>query len=50
MKIIYQNKWCRIVLKNNYYILQSKAKLPKYNDQYFVTSESAYLAIGIAKK
>lgn len=43
--VIYQNKWCRIVLKGTIYVLQSKAK--RYNDQYFLTKEQAFRYIGV---
>lgn len=43
--IIFQNKWCKIVSKDTFYILKSKSN--KYNDQYFLTLPSAYKAIGI---
>ena len=32
-EIIYENKWCKVVATNNYYIMKSKHG--KYNDQYF---------------
>lgn len=47
MTILYENKWCRIVNKDTFYILQSKGN--KYNDQYFTTSDAAFKAIGIHK-
>ena len=42
--ILYQNKWCRIIAKGTYYILQSKSG--KYNDQYFLTLTEAKRVIG----
>ena len=45
MTTIYQNKFCKIVSKETFYILQSKSN--KYNDQYFTTLDEAYRAIGI---
>ena len=44
-EVLYKNKWCRIVSKGTYYILESKSN--KYNDQYFLTSAEAFKAIGI---
>lgn len=43
MKIVYRNKWCRILSKGTLYILQGK----KYNDQYFPTLQKALTAIGL---
>jgi hypothetical protein len=43
--VLYQNKWCKIILEGTYYILRSKSG--KYNDQYFLTFEQAKKAIGI---
>lgn len=45
MTLIYQNKWCKIVQKDTFYILSSKSD--KYNDQYFLTLAEAYKKIGI---
>jgi len=45
MQIIYQNAWCKIALKGTIYVLISKTD--KYNDQYFLTLDAAYKAIGI---
>ncbi len=45
METLYENKWCKIVQKDTFYILQSK--LDKYNDQYFTTLEQAKKSIGI---
>ncbi len=45
MKALYENKWCRIINKDGYYILQSKSE--KYNDQYFATLEAAKKSIGV---
>ena len=47
-KILYQNKWCRIISRDTWYILQSKSG--KYNDQYFLTYADALKAIGIKKQ
>lgn len=47
MKIIYQNKWCKIVSKDTFYVLISKRGI--YNDQYFLTLDAAYKAIGITR-
>ena len=44
MKILYENKWCKIISKDTVYILHSKSE--KYNDQYFLTFDSALHAIG----
>ncbi len=43
--IIFQNKWCKIVQIDTYYVLKSKSD--KYNDQYFLTLSDAYKNIGI---
>lgn len=43
--ILFQNKWCKIILRGTYYILQSKGG--KYNDQYFPTLDQAKKSIGI---
>lgn len=45
MKILYENKWCKIASKGTIYILISKSD--KYNDKYFITFEAAQKAIGI---
>jgi hypothetical protein len=45
METIYQNAWCKILLKGTIYVLHSKSD--KYNDQYFTTLDAAYMAIGI---
>ena len=45
MIIIYQNKWAKIMQKDTFYILKSKSG--KYNDQYYLTLESAFKAVGI---
>ncbi len=45
MKTLYENKWCKIIQKDTFYILQSKSQ--KYNDQYFLTLSEVYKAIGI---
>lgn len=45
METLYENKWCKIVSKEGYYILKSKSN--KYNDQYFRTLQEAQKAIGI---
>lgn len=44
--VLYQNKWCKIILKGTYYILQSKSG--KYNDQYFFTLTDALASIGVS--
>ncbi len=44
MKTVYQNKWCKIVSVNTYYVL--KSKIGRYNDRYFLTLSEAYKAIG----
>jgi hypothetical protein len=45
MTLIYQNKFCKIVQKDTFYVLMSKSD--KYNDQYFLTLTEAYKKIGI---
>ena len=45
IKVVYENKFCRIILKEELYILQSK--FDKYNDKDFVTFKDALIAIGI---
>ena len=44
-EIHYENKWCKIVSIDTYYVLQSKSD--KYNDQYFQTLSDAKRSIGI---
>ena len=44
-KIVYQNKWCKIVYRGTLVVLQSKSG--KYNDQYFNTIEEAKKSIGV---
>lgn len=44
-EIHYENKWCKIVSKDTFYVLQSKSD--KYNDQYFQTLSEAKKSIGI---
>ena len=48
MTIEYQNKWCKIISRDGFYVLQSKAD--KYNDQYFLTLDSALIYIGAKSK
>jgi hypothetical protein len=43
--ILYQNNWCKIVLRGTYYVLVSKSG--KYNDRYFQTLDSALKTIGV---
>lgn len=43
--ILYQNNWCKIVARGTYYVLVSKSG--KYNDQYFLTLDSALKTIGV---
>lgn len=43
--MIYENKWCKIVIRGTNVVLMSKDG--KYNDQYFTGIDSAFLAIGI---
>lgn len=43
--VLYENKWCRIISKDTFYVLQSKSN--KYNDQYFQTADQAQKAVGI---
>lgn len=45
MKIVYENKWCKIVSKDTIYVLKSKSH--KYNDQYFMSLDKALRSIGI---
>lgn len=44
-ELIYQNKWCKIVLVGTYYVLRSKSD--KYNDQYFFTLDECYKKTGL---
>lgn len=44
---IYENKWCKIINKNGYYVLTSKSG--KYNDQLYTTLDAALKAIGLTK-
>lgn len=46
-KIIYKNKWCKLMSIGTTYILKSLSN--KYNDQYYSTLSDAYRAIGITK-
>jgi hypothetical protein len=44
-EVIYQNKFCRIIAKDTFYVLQSKKG--NYNDQYFQSLDQCYLKTGL---
>jgi len=45
MKPLFENKFCKIVLKETFYVLMSKSG--KYNNQYFLNLQDAKKSIGI---
>jgi hypothetical protein len=44
---IYENLWCKVIHKDNYYILKSKSG--KYNDQFHNSLDSLCKQAGLTK-